>query len=79
MKVSELIERLSVLPPDALVVVHGYEDGFNDVEDIGQIKAWLNYRNNPLYGNHEEAQYWDHIDKLAIEKGCQQVDAVVIS
>lgn len=38
MKVSELIEILKTHNPDALVVVSGYESGFNDLNAIEIVR-----------------------------------------
>ncbi|MFZ5430338.1 MAG: hypothetical protein ACOZDD_08905 [Bacteroidota bacterium] len=47
MKVAELIEKLKLMPIDALVVTEGYEDGFDNIKRVSVItvednpnKAW---------------------------------------
>jgi hypothetical protein len=37
MKVHELIERLATYDPNARVVVTGYEDGYDDIDEITLI------------------------------------------
>jgi hypothetical protein len=37
MTVSELIAQLQTLPPDALVVAEGYEDGYDTIKQVSLI------------------------------------------
>jgi hypothetical protein len=37
MKVSELIERLQTYRQDALVVVRGYENGYDDIINVKEV------------------------------------------
>ena len=41
MKVKELIEKLSQLDPELMVVVRGYEGGVDEVSDYGLCNIWL--------------------------------------
>ena len=41
LKVHELIELLSKMPQDAVVAVHGYEDGYDDIGDVQTIDLSL--------------------------------------
>ena len=42
MTVSELINRLQTLPPDALVVSEGYEDGYDTIKRVSLIAVTEN-------------------------------------
>ncbi len=42
MTVSELINRLQTLPPNALVVSEGYEDGYDTIKRISVISVTEN-------------------------------------
>ncbi len=53
MKVNELIAQLSDLPPDADVVVKGYEGGVDDVVDIHIVMIRRDVNNEWFYGKHE--------------------------
>lgn len=58
MTVKELIERLSKEPDDAKVLVNGYEDGFDDINQIFMMQVGLNVNNKddvPWSGIHEDA------------------------
>jgi hypothetical protein len=37
MKVNELIKMLEQYPPEMTVVVRGYEDGYDDVQEIRSV------------------------------------------
>ena len=53
MKVKELIEVLSQLDPELLVVVHGYEGGVNEVDRCDVYDIELNVNTAWYYGKHE--------------------------
>jgi len=53
MKVKELIEVLSQLDPELMVVVAGYEGGVNEVSDYGLCDIELNVNDEWYYGKHE--------------------------
>ncbi len=53
MKVKELIEALSQLDPELMVVVAGYEGGVNEVSDYGLCDIELNVNDEWYYGKHE--------------------------
>ncbi len=44
MKVKELISLLSEQDPDMIVVVDGYEDGYNNISKLEKVKIKLNLR-----------------------------------
>ena len=37
MTTTELIEKLKTMPPDALVVTEGYEEGYDSVKSVSEI------------------------------------------
>ena len=53
MKIKELIEVLSQLDPELLVVVHGYEGGVNEVDRCDVYDIELNVNTAWYYGKHE--------------------------
>lgn len=53
MTVQELINQLSQLDPNQLVLVDGYEGGFTDIKSITDEKIVLNYYNDWWEGPHE--------------------------
>jgi len=53
MKVKELIEVLSQLDPELMVVVHGYEGGVNEVDKCELRDIELNVNTAWYYGKHE--------------------------
>ena len=53
MKVKELIEVLSQLDPELMVVVHGYEGGVNEVDRCDVYDIELNVNTAWYYGKHE--------------------------
>ena len=52
--VKELIQDLSKLPQDSIVLVQGYEDGLSDIALIKQINVTLNCHSEEWNGPHEE-------------------------
>jgi len=60
MKVSELIRILEMLPPDARVVIHGYEGGYADAGTVEKIDLVLNQNTAWYYGPHEKFNELDH-------------------
>jgi len=53
MKVKELIEKLSQLDPELMVVRSGYEGGVDEVTDYGLCDIELNVNDEWYYGKHE--------------------------
>ena len=53
MKVKELIEKLSQLDPELMVVIRGYEGGVDEVSDYGLCNIELNVNDEWYYGKHE--------------------------
>lgn len=53
MKVKDLIEALLELDPEKMVVVSGYEGGYQEISDIENISLVLNRYTEWYYGPHE--------------------------
>lgn len=73
MTVKELIEQLQTLDPDLHVFTTGYEGGFEDVVQVGNVKEFaLNVHEEWYYGKHEEADILYYVPdktKYTIVKG----------
>ena len=54
MNVRTLIEHLSKLDPELMVVVSGYEGGVDEVDLLEPVKLKLNVNTKWYYGKHEE-------------------------
>ncbi len=53
MKVKELIETLSQLDPELMVVIRGYEGGVDEVDKYELCDVELNVNTEWYYGKHE--------------------------
>ncbi len=53
MKVKELIETLSQLDPELMVVVAGYEGGVDEMDKYELCDVELNVNDDGYYGKHE--------------------------
>ena len=53
MKVKELIEALSQLDPELMVVVAGYEGGVDEIKKYKLCNIELNVNDEWYYGKHE--------------------------
>lgn len=53
MKVKELIEQLQQYNPETLVLIPGYEGGYEDIRRIEKTGVVLNYHKESYYGPHE--------------------------
>ena len=53
MKVKELIEKLSQLDPELMVVVAGYEGGVDEMDKFELCNIELNVNTQWYYGKHE--------------------------
>jgi hypothetical protein len=57
MTVSELIQHLQTMPPDALVVSEGYEDGYDSIKEISVIAVEENPQKKMVSGKiHRQQQ-----------------------
>ena len=59
MKVKELIEALSQLDPELMVVRSGYEGGVDEIKKIKIYDIELNVNTEWYYGKHEVLQKGD--------------------
>lgn len=71
MKVKDLILRLQACNPDLMVVVNGYEDGFNELKNITDcVEIALNVNEGSYFGEHERVRsgltYPDHEHAFAV-------------
>lgn len=57
MTVKELIEKLQYEDPEKIIVVSGYEGGYDEIGDISPIQLKLNVNSDEIwyYGKHEES------------------------
>jgi len=67
--ISQLIEELSKYPPDTRVMIHGYEDGFNDCNGVGFAKVKLNVNTEWYSGAHDlhDSYHARNMDKPIID------------
>ena len=54
MKVKELIEELQKHDLEKIVVVPGYEGGYDEISGVGEIRLKYNAHTEWYYGKHEE-------------------------
>ena len=59
MKVKELIELLSQLDPELMVVKSGYEGGVNEIKKYKLCDIELNVNTDWYYGKHEVLEKGD--------------------
>ena len=70
MTVKELIEQLQTLDPDMRVFTDGYEDGYDDVVSVNNIRdIALSYNDEWYYGTHMDADRIDSREGYEIVKG----------
>jgi hypothetical protein len=67
MLVRELIQALKYLNQDDLVVVKGYEGGYNDVTQLLHINIVLDVNEEWYYGKHADKNDTDMEDKQAVK------------
>lgn len=53
MNVKQLIEKLESYDPTTMVVLVGYEGGYNEVKALVEIKLKLDAHQEWYYGKHE--------------------------
>ena len=77
MTVSELLAKLHGLPEDMLVVVRGYEGGYDDVRDVRMLKLELNPNAwEPRY--KEYYWYYGVYEQVYKDSGSSSFDAAFI-
>jgi hypothetical protein len=54
MTVKELIEELQKYSPDKMVLVSAYEEGFDELEKVHEIKVVYKQKENYWQGNYED-------------------------
>jgi preprotein translocase subunit YajC len=59
MNVKELIEQLSNLNPNTMVVRNGYEGGVSEVTSVDEIKIALHVNTEWYYGEHANTSTGD--------------------
>lgn len=57
----ELIQHLQTLPSETKIVVRGYEDGYNDILELKQVKIKLRENQEWFYGEYEKSDAADTI------------------
>ena len=74
MNVKELIEELSQLDPELMVVIRGYEGGVKEVSHYELCNVALNVNKEWYYGNHEtltDKELVEIKNNASIAKGVQ--------
>ncbi|MDO8930525.1 MAG: hypothetical protein Q7J86_02175 [Bacteroidota bacterium] len=66
MTVTELIVRLNQAPPNAKVIVRGYENGYNDVLELRSLSVKQNPEANWYDGEYEKSEATDGIEAIEI-------------
>jgi hypothetical protein len=74
MKVKELIQALSNFDPDIMVVVTGYENGFEKLEEVTEV----NISRNPYADKNGKLPWWDGEFDLAKEGDKESFPAVLL-
>jgi hypothetical protein len=69
MKVKELIEKLQKYDSEQMVVIYGYEGGYDEVDKINEIKLKLNVNKAWYYGKHEIVDDNEDFDCVAVYIG----------
>jgi hypothetical protein len=66
MTVLELIQQLQTLPPEAKVVVRGYEEGYNDILQLKQVSVMPKVNAFWWDGEYEESSDTNAIDAIEL-------------
>jgi hypothetical protein len=66
MTAIELIRLLQEFPPDTKIVVRGYEDGYNDILKLRQLKIKYNPDAAWYYGVYSDSKEEDAIHAVDI-------------
>jgi hypothetical protein len=61
MTAQELIQHLQTLPPQTKIVVRGYEDGYNDILKLKEVKIKPNPKAYTWDGEYEDSTATDAI------------------
>jgi|WetSurMetagenome_2_1015567.scaffolds.fasta_scaffold192517_3 hypothetical protein len=69
MRVEELIEKLKLLPQDALVVAEGYETGYEPVKNVELISVIENPSRDWWDGEYEKSEGSDTLEVVFLNSG----------
>ena len=64
MTAQQLIQLLQNLPPTTKIVVRGYEDGYNDILKLIEVKIKINIESDWYNGEYEESRDADAINAI---------------
>ena len=64
MTAAELIERLKTLPADIKIVIRGYEDGYNDILNLKEVKIKIKADSHWFDGEFEDSNDKDAHDAI---------------
>jgi hypothetical protein len=64
MTAQQLIQLLQNLPPTTKIVVRGYEDGYNDILKLIEVKIKNNIESDWYNGEYEESRDADAINAI---------------
>ena len=67
MNIGELIEKLSEYPKDMLVIVTGYETGYDDIGDVEELNVELSGVDEDDYlGKYDDLSHDEKTDLRAV-------------
>lgn len=66
MNAKQLIELLQHIPPETKVVVRGYEDGYNDIQQLKPVKIIYNSASKWYYGEYLTAEAEESINAVEL-------------
>ena len=69
MNVGELIEKLQRYDPEQMVVIDGYEGGYDTADEVHEMKIKLNVNEPWYYGKHEIVNDGEDFDCIAVRIG----------
>lgn len=69
MNVGELIEKLQRYDPEQMVVIDGYEGGYDTADEVHEMKIKLNVNELWYYGKHEIVDDGEDFDCTAVRIG----------
>lgn len=64
MTVSQLIQKLQTLPPDALVITEGYEDGYDMIKKVSLIPVKENPKKEWYLGKYIDSEEAETIEAV---------------
>jgi hypothetical protein len=64
MTAAELIQSLQQLPPETKIVIRGYEDGYNDILKLRQVRIKYYPDAEWYYGVYSNSRDPDAIDAI---------------